>query len=75
MTTPAGDNAFLQELELNITSELTMVETSQPDVDADGVPTVVWLLDPVVQRFEIGLRTLLGAVETLENGSRPGDGP
>jgi hypothetical protein len=75
MTIPAGDNAFIQELELNVRSELTIVETSQPEVDADGVPTVEWLLDPDVQRYEIGLHTLLGAVETLENGSRPGDGP
>jgi hypothetical protein len=75
MTTPAGDNAFLQELELNIRSELTIVETSEPDVDADGVPTIEWLLDPDAQRYEVGLHTLLGAVETLKNGSRPGDDP
>lgn len=74
MTTPAGDNAFMQELELTIKSELTIVETSHPDVDADGAPTLEWLLDPDVQRYEIGLHALLGAVETLENGSRPGDG-
>lgn len=75
MTDPAGDNAFMQELELNIRSELTIVETTQPEVDADGVPTVEWLLDPDVQRYEIGLHTLLGAVHTLENGARPGDRP
>lgn len=75
MTTPAGENAFLQELELNVRSELTIVETSEPEVDADGVPTVESLLDPDAQRYEIGLRTLLGAVETLEYGSRGGDVP
>jgi hypothetical protein len=66
MTTPAGDNAFMQELELNIRSELTIVETGEPDVDADGVPTVQWLLDPDEQRYEVGLHSLLSAVETLE---------
>ena len=75
MTDPTGDSAFLQELEINVRSELTIVETSQPEIDADGVPTAEWLLDPDIQRYEIGLHTLLGAVETLENGFRPGDGP
>jgi hypothetical protein len=70
MTTPTGENAFLAELELNVRSELTIVETSEPAVDADGAPTVEWLLDPDAQRYEIGLHTLLGAVETLEYGSR-----
>jgi len=72
MTIPNGDNAFLQELELNVRSELTMVETGQPEVDAGGVPTAEWLLDPDVQRYEVGLHSLLGAVETLEYGSREG---
>jgi hypothetical protein len=75
MTTPAGDNAFLEELELNVRSELTVVETSGPDVDADGVPTAQWLLDPYAQRYEIGLHSLLGAVETMENGSSGGGDP
>jgi hypothetical protein len=69
MTTPTGENAFLQELELNVRSELTIVETSEPELDADGVPAVEWLLDPDAQRYEIGLHSLLGAVETLEGHS------
>lgn len=72
MTTPAGENAFLAELELNVRSELTIVETGEPETDADGVPTVESLLDPYEQRYEIGLRSLLSAVETLEDGSREG---
>jgi hypothetical protein len=75
MTTPTGDNAFLQELELNVRTELTIAETNQPEVDADGVPTVEWLLDPDAERYEIGLHTLLGAIEVMEDGSRPGDDP
>lgn len=75
MSTPTGDNAFLHELELNVRAELTIAETSQPEVDADSEPTVEWLLEEDAQRYEMALRSLLGAVETLENGSRPGDGP
>jgi len=69
MTTPAGGNPFLQELELNVRSELTIVETSEPELDADGVPTAEWLLDPDAQRYEIGLHSLLSAVETMEGHS------
>jgi hypothetical protein len=69
MTTPAGDNAFLQELELNVRSELTIVETSEPEAGADGVPAVEWLLDPDAQRYEIGLQSLLGAVQNLAGES------
>ncbi|HEU5391715.1 MAG TPA: hypothetical protein VFV73_38030 [Streptosporangiaceae bacterium] len=72
MTTPAGENAFLAELELNVRSELTIIETSAPEADTDGVPTVESLLDPYEQRYEIGLRSLLSAVETLEDGFREG---
>ena len=75
MTTPAGENAFLQDLELTVRSELTIVETSETEVGADGLPTAEWLLDPDDQRYEIGLRSLLGAVETLEDGSRGGGVP
>jgi hypothetical protein len=74
MSTPTGDNAFLYELELNVRTELTLAETSQPEIEAD-IQTVEWLLDPDTQRYEIGLRALLGAVEAVEEGSRPGDDP
>jgi hypothetical protein len=74
MTTSAGDNAFLQELELNVRSELATVEASPPEAGDDGLPTVEWLLDPDIQRYEMSLHSLLGAVETLEDGSHPGGG-
>lgn len=74
MSTPTGDNAFLYELELNVRTELTLAGTSQPEIEAD-IQTVEWLLDPDAQRYEIGLRALLGAVEAMEDGSRPGDHP
>jgi hypothetical protein len=75
MSTPTGDNAFLYELELTVRAELTIAETSQPEEQADGVPGDEWPPDPDVQRYEVTLRTLLGAVEALEDSSGPGDHP
>jgi hypothetical protein len=75
MTTPTGDNAFLRELELNVRSELTIVETVQPEAGTASEPTLESLLEVDDQRYEVGLHALLGAVEILENGSRPGDDP
>ena len=76
MSTPTGDNAFLYALELNVRTELTLAETSQPEEEAIGVPIDQWLVDPAdTQRYEVALRSLLGAVEALEDGSGPGDHP
>jgi hypothetical protein len=75
MSTPIGDNAFLSELELNVRTELALAETSQPELEAGGVLSVESLLDEDAQRYEVGLRSLLGAVEAVEDGSRPGDRP
>ena len=73
MSTPTGDNAFLHELELNVRTELTIAETSQPEEEATGVPIEEWLSDPAdAQRYEATLRSLLGAVEALEDSSGPG---
>ena len=73
MSIPTGDNAFLHELELNVRAELTLAETGQPEAEAVGVPIDEWLVDPVDdQRYEINLRSLLGAIEALEDGSGPG---
>ena len=69
MSTPIGDNAFLHELELNVSTELMVAETSQPEEEAVNVPLDEWLFDPADdQRYEIGLHNLLGAVEALEDG-------
>ena len=73
MSTPTSDNASLYELELTVRAELTLVETSQPEEQDDGVPGGEWPLDPDVQRYETNLRALLGAVEALEDASGPGD--
>ena len=73
MSIPTGDNAFLHELELNVKAELTLIETSQPEEEAAGVPIDEWLSDPADdQRYEVNVRSLLEAVEVLEDGSRPG---
>ena len=76
MNIPTGDNAFLHELELDIRAELTLIETSQPKEEAADLPIDEWLVDPVDdQRYEINLRSLLGAIEALEDGSGPADHP
>jgi hypothetical protein len=70
MNTPTGDNAFLHELELNVKAELTQAESGQPEEEAACVPIDQWLSDPADdQRYEASLRSLLGAVEALEDGS------
>ena len=74
MSTSAGDDAFLHELEVSIRTELTVAETSKPKSAADDVPIDQWLPDPDAERYEIRLRTLLGAVEALEGNSDPGPG-
>jgi len=76
MSTPTGDNAFLAALELNVSTELTLAETGQPWEEAVRVPIDEWLSDPADdQRYEVLLRSLLGAVEVLENSSGPGEHP
>ena len=73
MSIPNGDNAFLHELELDVRAELTLIETSQPEEEAAGVPIDEWLSDPADdQRYEVEVRSLLGAIEALEDGSGPG---
>jgi hypothetical protein len=76
MSIPTGNNAFLHELELNVRAELALAETSQPEEEAACLPIDEWLSDPADdQRYEVSLRSLLGAVEALEDGSRPGGHP
>jgi hypothetical protein len=73
MSIPNGDSAFLQELETNVRAELAEAETSQPVDEAIGVPMDEWLVDPAdAERDVAGLRSLLGAVEALEDTGRQG---
>jgi len=72
MSTPTGDDPFLHQLEVTVSLELTLTETSLPEEQADGVPGDEWPSDPDVQRYDVGLRALLGAVDALEDASGPG---
>ena len=70
MSTPIGENSFLHELELNVSTELTLAGSGQPEEEAVDLSMDEWLFDPAdAQRYEIGLHNLLGAVEALEEGS------
>ena len=70
MSTPTGDNAFLRTVELNVRAELALTETGQPQEEAVDVSIGEWLIDPEdEQHYEVGLRSLLGAVEALEGSS------
>jgi hypothetical protein len=72
MSVPTSDNAFLADLELTVSAELAQAGTSQPE-EAACVPIDQWLTDPAdEQRYEVGLRTLLGAVEALEDSKTAG---
>lgn len=67
MSIPTGGSAFLHALELTVRTELTLAETSQPWEEAVCAPIEEWLSDPADdQRYEVALRSLLGAVEALE---------
>jgi hypothetical protein len=76
MSIPTHDNAFLHELELDVRAELTQAEAGRPEEEAVGIPIDEWLSDPADdERYEIALRSLLGAVEALEDGSGSSDHP
>ena len=76
MSTPTGDNSFPCALELNVRTELALAESGQPWEEAVRLPIDEWLSDPPDdQRYEVGLRSLLGAVEALEDGSSRRDDP
>jgi hypothetical protein len=72
MSTPAGDHPVLRELEITVRTELVLA--GQPGGEPGGGPAGEWP-DPDAERYEIALRTLLGAVEALEDGGgqRPGE--
>lgn len=72
---PGHGHAYLRTLEGYVRTELTRAQTSLPDEDAVSLPIEEWLSDPADdQRYEASLRSLLGAVEALEDGSYPEPG-
>jgi hypothetical protein len=73
MSYPTGDRDFLGELEREVEAELDLAESSRPE-EIIGLPSAEWPFDPMdVQREEIGLRSLLGAVEAMEGDDRRTD--
>jgi hypothetical protein len=63
---PGGDDTVLPDLDHEVRTELTLAERSGPGEETDR-PVEEWLFDPAdVERAEIGLRSLLGAVEAVE---------
>jgi hypothetical protein len=66
VSNPTGDGDALRELEVEVEAELNLAESSRPE-EIIGVPSSEWLFDPMdAQREEVGLRSLLGAVEAME---------
>jgi hypothetical protein len=64
-----SDGFARHELEMTITDELTLAESSRPDdplVESDSA----WRPNPVdVKAYEVRLMTLRGALESMENGN------
>ena len=75
MSTPPGDHAFLHDLERTVSMELTLAESGPPEEQAAAVPIDEWLSDPADDaRYEITLRSLLGAVQALEDSPEETEG-
>ncbi|HEX6359576.1 hypothetical protein [Actinophytocola sp.] len=64
----SDENDFLHGLEVEVEAELTITESSHPEEVAD-LPISEWQFDATdAERYEVGLRGLLGAVEAMEDG-------
>jgi hypothetical protein len=69
MNDPAGDDVFLHELEVTVREDLAEAETTPTEEEVLNVPVDQWQFDPEdTERYEVSLRDLLGAIETLEDG-------
>jgi hypothetical protein len=65
-----GENEFLHGLEVDVEAEITIAEASHPEDLAD-TPIAEWRFDPAdAERYEVGLRGLLGAVEAVEDAEK-----
>jgi hypothetical protein len=66
MGNPTDGGDVLGGLEIEVEAELKLAELSRPEQVME-LPSAEWPFDPMdVQREEIGLRNLLGAVEATE---------
>jgi hypothetical protein len=69
MSTSSHD-PLLHDLELEVEAEIDLVDSSQP-TDALAEPPSAWQFDPTdIEREEVGLRSLLGAVGALDGQPR-----
>jgi hypothetical protein len=60
----------LHGLEVDVEAELAIAESSHPEETA-AAPLDEWRYDPIdAERYEVGLRGLLGAVEAVEDAER-----
>jgi hypothetical protein len=75
MNTPADHNESLHELELNVGTDLTRAETGPGHQEADAMAVSDSLIAEDEQRYEVSLRVLLGAVQAMEDDSRPDPRP
>jgi hypothetical protein len=70
MTMSEDDSQLPHNLEVEVEAELALAESSGLD-DGLGMSPAEWLFDPLdVEREEVGLRSLLGAVEAIEGDSQ-----
>ncbi|MCP2323237.1 hypothetical protein HDA40_001744 [Hamadaea flava] len=63
----------LHDLEIQVAAELALQAASHPE-DALARPVTEWQFDPAdAQREQVGLRSLLGAIEALERDAPRAD--
>jgi hypothetical protein len=66
---PTDESGFLHDLQNEVEAELNEFRSSAPDEERAVSPTE-WLVGPTdIEREEVGLTNLLGAVEALDGDS------
>jgi hypothetical protein len=69
-----SEDEFLVSLGAEVTAELEMAHVDDP-AELLEVPQEEWLFGPTdLEREEVGLRNILGAVQALERDPDPGIG-
>jgi hypothetical protein len=64
-----SDYEFLRSVEVDVEARLDMVAATGP-IEYAALPAGDWQYDPTdVEREAVGLRSLIGAIESLEAGS------
>ena len=70
-----GEYESLRRLEIEIEAELTLAGSGYQQ-DVPDTPVTEWLVDPTDgDRYEVGLRGLLDAVNAVEDAMFPNAGP